>query len=754
MKLRNLFYLLLALPLFFAGCTENGVDEPVAKEVKLELTSEALLTFKAEGGKGTIAYKLENPVEGVKLSATCDADWVTDLTVGENVTFNVAPNEGESRRTKVVVAYEDKSFEVTINQEAYVPAVDYLYDETMAYASRIDLSEYGYPTFYYLIAFYSADGNIVLGAVLVGEEGESILSAGTYSLANGGLMLDGFELYVGDDEEYYFEGGDGEVIVGGDIDGYTFDIKLADDEGNNFHFTYEGVVEDMNILGDLPTEPVNLTVDIMVGEYYGTEFSDSHSYFVILSDLGYDDEGYALPGGTYYQLDLYGPEGVVDADGYISIPAGTYSVDLSDSMTDWTMSSYYSGFYKISADGTSYDARAGFESGEAVVTENGITLSVFVGGVQHTVVYNGPTKLYAGEYGGGETPTPGEDTEFTAYVATGTYYGDEYTPGVADNYYFYLSDIGFDADGYAQAGGTYYRFDIYAPITSDMTITPGTYYIDINDTLGLGTVSAYYSAYFKVNGDASDYEVVDYPVGGFITFNADNTIYAEVEFESGATHKVSFSGDIVIMDGTAGSGGEDGGEDGDSLSMLEGDYTCAFDHHTLVYEGYGDYYGIGLQNWVLSIAPNDGENGDCVQFDILAGADSTDFAGTYAINDSFGSYTAYPGEVSGGYLVGSWYYSGDYSVMAPFIDGTLWVTNNGNGTYTVAFSLYDDAYNFIEGTWTGEALDYATMSTRSATLKQSKKFEAKKVTFEKSRLEVKAKTQSVKVLAPKGLKLR
>ena len=753
MKLRNLFYLLLALPLFFAGCTENGVDGPNKAEATLNLTSEASLTFKAEGGKGTIAYKLENAVDGIKLSASCDADWVTDLTVGNNITFNVAANEGDARRTKIVVAYQDKSFEVAINQEAYVPAVDYLYNETMAYASRIDLSEYGYPTFYYLIAFYSEDGNILLGTVLVGDEGESILSSGTYNVANGGLMLDGFELYIGDEEEYYFEGGDGEIIVGGDIDGYTFDIKLVDDEGNNFHFTYEGAVEGMNILGDLPTEPVNLTVDIMVGEYYGTEFSDSHSYFVILSDLGYDEEGYALPGGTYYQLDLYAVKGAVDANGYISIPAGTYTVDLTDSMADWTMSSYYSGFYKISADGMSYDARAGFESGEAVVTENGITLTVFIGGVQHTVVYNGETKLYAGEYGGGETPAPSEDTEFTAYVATGTYYGDQYTPGVADNYYFYLSDLGFDADGFAQAGGTYYRFDIYAPITSDMTITPGTYYIDIYDTMDLGTVSACYSAYFKVNGDASDYEAVDYPVGGFITFNEDNTIYAEVVFESGATHKVSFSGDIVIMDGTYDDGGEGGGDYGDTLTMLEGDYTCAFDHHVLLYEGYGDYYDIGLQNWVLSIAPNDGE-GDCVQFDILAGADSTDFAGTYAISGSFGSYTAYPGEVSGGYIVGSWYYTADYSVMAPFIDGTVWVTNNGNGTYTVAFTLYDDAYNYVEGTWTGEALDYGAMSTRSAGLKQAKKFETKKVVAEKTRLEVKAKTQSVKRVATKGLKLR
>ena len=112
MKLRNFFYLLLALPLFFAGCTEAPTDEPTKKEVKLELTSEATLTFDAEGGSGAIAFTLENAVEGVNATASCEADWVTDLTVENYVTFNVAKNEGEARSTKIVVAYQEKSFEV------------------------------------------------------------------------------------------------------------------------------------------------------------------------------------------------------------------------------------------------------------------------------------------------------------------------------------------------------------------------------------------------------------------------------------------------------------------------------------------------------------------------------------------------------------------------------------------------------------------------------------------------------------------
>lgn len=126
MKLRNLFFALLALPLAFVACEpapepepqpepkpEPGVDTPV-----LTLTSNEVLDFEAEGGIGFIRYTLENAVEGVKLEATCEANWVTDLVAGDNIVFKVVANESEARTTKVVVSYDTQSFEVTVNQAA------------------------------------------------------------------------------------------------------------------------------------------------------------------------------------------------------------------------------------------------------------------------------------------------------------------------------------------------------------------------------------------------------------------------------------------------------------------------------------------------------------------------------------------------------------------------------------------------------------------------------------------------------------
>lgn len=124
MKLRNLFFALLALPLAFVACEPEPAPEPEPepkpeeKAPVLTLTSNDVLDFKAEGGVGFIKYTLENAVEGVELNATCEAGWVTDLVAGDNVVFKVVANEGEARTTKVVVEYDTESFEVTVNQAA------------------------------------------------------------------------------------------------------------------------------------------------------------------------------------------------------------------------------------------------------------------------------------------------------------------------------------------------------------------------------------------------------------------------------------------------------------------------------------------------------------------------------------------------------------------------------------------------------------------------------------------------------------
>ena len=111
--MKKLFYL-LALPLLFVACEPGNIQEP---PYALTLTSEASLTFEAEGGNGVITYVLEGAEMSALPGATCEAEWITDLVVGKTITFSVEANEGEARQTKIKVAYSTNSFEVTIRQQ-------------------------------------------------------------------------------------------------------------------------------------------------------------------------------------------------------------------------------------------------------------------------------------------------------------------------------------------------------------------------------------------------------------------------------------------------------------------------------------------------------------------------------------------------------------------------------------------------------------------------------------------------------------
>ena len=117
--MKKFFYFLLALPLVFAACGNEPEPEPqpVVKDPVLNVT-ETTLNFVAEGAEGTIHYSVENAVEGTEVEATCAAEWVTNLTVAENITFVVEANEGEARETSIVVAYGDLQKSVAVKQAA------------------------------------------------------------------------------------------------------------------------------------------------------------------------------------------------------------------------------------------------------------------------------------------------------------------------------------------------------------------------------------------------------------------------------------------------------------------------------------------------------------------------------------------------------------------------------------------------------------------------------------------------------------
>ena len=153
--MKKLFYLLLCLPLAFAACNETEEPQPQPqpepeKKPTLTLTSDTTMEFEAAGGDGVITYTLENAVEGTNLEATCEADWVLNLTTGETVTFAVAENETEeARETKVKVAYGELSFDVTVKQAGKketpkAPVFELVSEEVMEFSQEQELGSIEY----------------------------------------------------------------------------------------------------------------------------------------------------------------------------------------------------------------------------------------------------------------------------------------------------------------------------------------------------------------------------------------------------------------------------------------------------------------------------------------------------------------------------------------------------------------------------------------------------------------------------------
>jgi hypothetical protein len=233
---------------------------------------------------------------------------------------------------------------------------------------------------------------------------------------------------------------------------------------------------------------------------------------------------------------------------------------------------------------------------------------------------------------------------------------------------------------------------------------------------------------------------------------------------SGSTITATYAGgDIVIYDQSQGEGG---GSEGDILSNLESDWYCNFSNHSFVVYPYGDYYEIGYNNYLVYVAPNTGI-GDYAMFDIIAGDISTDsFFGEYTITDSYGTYTALTGKYDYDWdeIYGSWYYSTNdgeyYANLAPMVDGWLDIADNGDGTITVEFDVWDDADYNITGKFTG-TYTVAQPSSLSATRSGAKKIasslvvaEQKPARSKESFRVVKPVQKSEKKAVKKGLNLR
>ncbi len=112
------FAALAVMVMAFVACQPDTPETP--KEYTLEVTSEKIMEFPAEGGDGVIAWALNevtrnNPNPAPEPTLECEAEWiVTSLRhVGA---FEVRPNDGAPREAVIKVTYAEQVIDVTVKQ--------------------------------------------------------------------------------------------------------------------------------------------------------------------------------------------------------------------------------------------------------------------------------------------------------------------------------------------------------------------------------------------------------------------------------------------------------------------------------------------------------------------------------------------------------------------------------------------------------------------------------------------------------------
>ncbi len=295
--MKRLFSILLVgFVMLMAGCTPS--DEPTAKP-QLTLTkgvaTEVSLTFTVETKSvDKVAYFYTDNVAEVPSAETLLTDGLSiegnkvaeieigDLEAGVTYTIVVAAlGGGEIISQSIDMTTKTKAPEPT-------PEPEYLFDMEMATASRIPSAELDLEDNYFAIAFADASEEYTLGIVLVGDgTHNSVLTEEVYSAANENLMIEGCEFYAANGEEYYFV--DGEVVAhqaDGEVNAYNFDITFEDEEGNCFHFSYEGEVADMALPEPEPEEVVLTSAkSTWKGQYHTVTFATADESTKLVADI-------------------------------------------------------------------------------------------------------------------------------------------------------------------------------------------------------------------------------------------------------------------------------------------------------------------------------------------------------------------------------------------------------------------------------------------------------------------------------------
>lgn len=449
------------------------------------------------------------------------------------------------------------------------------------------------------------------------------------------------------------------------------------------------------------------------GIYYGDKYTPGiGNYFITFGDRGTNgnNSNYVEPDGTYYTFDFYADLWNGDLT-EIEIPEGIYCLDPENTGGKGTFSQKYGEYAK--ADGDGYVAMTmTYLDGTCSITKSNdiyivdITVMLEDSSVHH-VTYEGA--IHCEESNNGPTYEYIEqDIDFGINISQAIYNPSD------ESILLQLTDMKADAGGTVTPPGTLLNIKVNMNVSENGHLLEATLKADENlgtNTFRPGTMTNNNGVYIPEGTYAEQYfsnmhVAYGIIIDGTISIKGSEGIYdidIDLITSEGVHIRTKQSSVSFPLYGW--------NPDEDPHTTLPDDYTLDLTNAKANASYYGDYYGCGLDNWILKLTPTTGIDGFQLEFfgDKCNGYTGVLPTGTFNAGSDPGEGQFIIGYLDGYNMYGTWYIGGydDYgnvTQFAPAMSGTVTVTHNSGDNYTISLNLYDDAFdpNNFTGTWTGE----------------------------------------------------
>ncbi|MGN1233214.1 MAG: BACON domain-containing protein [Candidatus Cryptobacteroides sp.] len=667
----------IILAALISACSDEVAPVP-------ELTpAQEEYTVPAKGGSCTIAYTIVNPYEGVVPTASSTADWITGYNFEQNGLL------------KVTVAPNSENGKVTVSRSADV-TVSYNYNQGVASFS-VKITQKGM--------------NLAPEFEIVSPAEYDFLSK-----SNSGSIefsidspADGATVNAETDSDWIVLGKVGESSVPFTTTANTDDYEREGEIALKYSWEDSEIVKTVTVRqasGSISFEALK-----MDGYYYGPTTDGMQSFRFYLSDKGFDENGYAYDGGTYFDVLLFTdkePEDLYD----LSIPEGEFTFVAEAERFTASQFTTDRGYIRNFNDETQYDA-AKYESGKLSISKNATGFKVkldlrFADGRKATAIYDGNCPI---ENLSGIKPYLKEDMDFSnADFCLCRYY--THRNDVGDNFLMTFTKN--------ESDGTVTTMEIQGWCQPDENGKFGAPRQFIINKTGSALVNALYPS--KDQEGRSYIVKQNYKGDPYYGFIVDGTMTV-----SGSFNNYVFEYDFTTDRGKKVTGKYSGPIRHDKMDISPLSLDCLYEDKALdlsyVTAGkliYGggcytfdpvNYVHTGKEgDWTVELAPSGRHDGITLNFITNDIYDKGLQPGTYEISSKLTPGTLYNGitYIHHGYdgMAGTGYIAdfakdGRNCSWQAAVKGNVTVSVESNGDYSFIIDLEDKAGHKITGSWTG-----------------------------------------------------